>query len=126
MNVYPKIIRPILFRINPERIHEIALRSGQFFGRFWIFRTFFRLLYSYSHPSLETSVCGIHFKNPIGLAAGFDYDAQLTQIIPCVGFGAETIGSITYGSYEGNKKPRLARLPKSRSLLVNKGLKNKG
>ena len=68
----------------------------------------------------------MNLKNPIGLAAGFDYEGSLTQITPSIGFGFETIGTITNNPYEGNVKPRLGRLPKSRSLLVNKGFKNIG
>jgi dihydroorotate dehydrogenase subfamily 2 len=66
------------------------------------------------------------FSNPIGLAAGFDYNAQLTGILSSIGFGFETIGTITNMPYEGNPMPRLGRLPKSKSLMVNKGFKNKG
>lgn len=68
----------------------------------------------------------MNFQNPIGLSAGFDYEARLTQIIPDIGFGYETIGTITNKYYEGNEKPRLGRLNKSRSLMVNKGFKNPG
>jgi dihydroorotate dehydrogenase subfamily 2 len=75
---------------------------------------------------LEQEIERIKFRNPVLLAAGFDYDSRLTGILRDVGFGGETIGSITYKPYEGNPKPRLARLPNSKSLLVNKGLKNKG
>jgi dihydroorotate dehydrogenase subfamily 2 len=71
-------------------------------------------------------IAGITFENPVGLAAGFDYKAELTQILPALGFGFETIGTITNESYEGNPLPRLGRLPKSRSLFVNKGFKNEG
>ncbi|MCA9485436.1 MAG: quinone-dependent dihydroorotate dehydrogenase, partial [Nanoarchaeota archaeon] len=82
--------------------------------------------FNYKNKILEQKILGIEFKNPIGLAAGFDYEAQLTQILPEVGFGFHTVGSITLGKYEGNPSPQLARLPKSRSLLVNKGLKSTG
>jgi dihydroorotate dehydrogenase subfamily 2 len=75
---------------------------------------------------LQQTVAGIHFANPIGLSAGFDYEAKLTQLLPAIGFGFETIGTITNSAYEGNPKPMLGRLPKSQSLLVNKGFKNPG
>jgi len=71
-------------------------------------------------------VAGISFANPIGLAAGFDYQAQLTGVLPALSFGFQTIGTITNQAYEGNPKPRLGRLPKSKSLMVNKGFKNPG
>jgi len=60
------------------------------------------------------------------LAAGFDYDADLINILPSVGFGFNTIGTVTHLSYQGNPSPMLGRLPKSKSLLVNKGFKSKG
>jgi dihydroorotate dehydrogenase len=75
---------------------------------------------------LEQTVFGIKFNNPIGLSAGFDKNAELTQILPSVGFGFAEVGSITGNKCEGNPKPRLWRLPKSQSLVVYYGLKNDG
>jgi len=71
-------------------------------------------------------VMGITFKNPIGLAAGFDKNCQLMRVIPCIGFGFEEVGSITAEPYAGNPKPRLVRLPKDQSIIVYYGLKNEG
>jgi dihydroorotate dehydrogenase len=71
-------------------------------------------------------VCGIEFKNPLGLGAGFDKDARLTQILPSLGFGYEEIGSITGQPCKGNAKPRLWRLVKSQSIVVYYGLNNLG
>jgi dihydroorotate dehydrogenase subfamily 2 len=75
---------------------------------------------------LQQKLAGINFENPIGLAAGFDYEARLTRILPALGFGFGTVGTITNMAYAGNPKPRLGRLPKSKSLMVNKGFKNEG
>jgi dihydroorotate dehydrogenase subfamily 2 len=75
---------------------------------------------------LSQEISGIEFPNPVGLAAGFDYKALLTQFVSCLGFGFESIGTITYFPYAGNPKPRLGRLVKSKSLMVNKGFKNPG
>ena len=75
---------------------------------------------------LQQEVHGIKFDHPVGLAAGFDYQAKLTQILPSLGFGFETIGTITNLPYVGNPKPRMGRLIKSKSLMVNKGFKNEG
>jgi dihydroorotate dehydrogenase subfamily 2 len=77
-------------------------------------------------PKLSQKLAGIEFDNPIGLAAGFDYEAQLTQLLPTLGFGLETVGTITNMNYEGNPPPRLGRLPRSKSLMVNKGFKSSG
>jgi dihydroorotate dehydrogenase len=83
-------------------------------------------MFNYSDKSLEQSVLGIKFINPIGLSAGFDKDARLMDILPSVGFGFEEVGSFTAEPYEGNPKPRLYRLPKEKTLRVNYGLKNFG
>jgi len=75
---------------------------------------------------LVQDVLDIRFQNPIGLSAGFDYEGRLTQILPAIGFGFETVGTITNLAYRGNPRPMLGRLPKSQSLMVNKGFKNLG
>jgi dihydroorotate dehydrogenase subfamily 2 len=78
------------------------------------------------NEALQIEIGGIKFSNPLGLAAGFDYKAKLYRILPSLGFGFGTIGTITNMPYEGNPGIRLGRLIKSKSLLVNKGFKNDG
>lgn len=78
------------------------------------------------HTILTQTIAGVRFENPIGLSAGFDHDAHLTQILPSVGFGFGTVGTVTNHAYGGNPRPILGRLPKSRSLMVNKGYKSSG
>jgi len=97
---------------------------GEFFGRFSLVRFVSRSLFGAPDPMLHHTVTGVDFASPFGLAAGFDYEARLTQILPAIGFGFGTVGTLTNMPYEGNTKPRLGRLPKSRSLMVNKGFKN--
>jgi dihydroorotate dehydrogenase subfamily 2 len=124
--VYDHFARRLLFRFDSELIHERLVGVGGLLGKCSVTRGITRGLFRTSDPMLETTVAGIHFKNPVGLAAGFDYRADLSPILPCIGFGFGTIGTITNSPYEGNPKPRLGRLPRSRSLLVNKGFKNDG
>ncbi len=124
--IYQKIIKPFFFCFDAEMVHNHILTFGSFLGSLRIFRTITRFFFFYSHPSLEQKICNINFRNPLGLAAGFDYNAQLPQILLSVGFGFNTVGTITNMPYGGNPKPMLGRLPKSRSLLVNKGFKNNG
>lgn len=124
--LYRHIAKPVFFTQDPEKIHDLITRSGQTIGRFSLTRSITKGLFSYSHPALEVSIGGIKYKNPIGLSAGFDYDGKLTNILPDVGFGFESIGTVTNSPYVGNQKPRLGRLPKSKSLLVNKGFKSEG
>jgi len=124
--LYKWILKPILFQFDAELVHDYFIKMGHFFGKYKITQKTCSILFNYQDSSLEQTIKGINFKNPVGLAAGFDYEGNLTQTMPEVGFGFETIGTITNNPYEGNTKPRLGRLPKSRSLLVNKGFKNLG
>ncbi len=123
---YKTVLKNIFFRIDPEKIHDTMISFGEFLGSYSTTRGIISLLFSYSNKKLEQNMLGITFSNPIGLAAGFDKDAQLTSIIPEIGFGFAEVGSITGESCEGNPKPRLWRLKKSKSLVVYYGLKNKG
>lgn len=123
---YTRILRPLLFLFSPDWVHMTTIQFGEFLGKYSPLRGFLRLLFVYTHPLLETKVCGISFKNPMGLAGGFDKDAQLIQTMPCVGFGFTEVGSITYHAYNGNPHPWSVRLKKDKSLIVNYGLKNKG
>ncbi|MEK9185168.1 MAG: hypothetical protein AAB863_00135, partial [Patescibacteria group bacterium] len=123
---YQKIVKPILFFLEPEFVHDCFIVLGEFLGRFWLTRKIVRQICFYEHPMLETEVCGLKFKNPVGLAAGFDKDARLTQIIPEVGFGFMEVGAVTQFAYEGNPGRRLLRLPYDEALVVYYGLKSAG
>jgi dihydroorotate dehydrogenase len=124
--LYVHILKPIFFIQDPEAVHDGMTRVGEILGNNAFTRRVTSVLFNYRNSILEQTVCGTKFKNPIGLAAGFDKDARLTQILPAVGFGFEEIGSVTGEFCEGNPKPRLWRLPKSRALIVYYGLKNNG
>lgn len=123
---YKNILRKIIFLFNSELTHDFATDFGSFLGKFKLLRNLTKILFNFENGNLSQKINGVYFKNPIGLAAGFDYQAKLTQILPAIGFGFETIGTITNKPYNGNPKPRLGRLVKSQSLLVNKGFKNQG
>lgn len=123
---YRNVAKPILFKHDPEIVHERITSSSEMFGKFPPIKWFAKLFFHYKNNALKQTVAGITFQNPVGLAAGFDYDAKLTQILPSAGFGFQAVGTITNFSYEGNKRPMLGRLPKSKSLMVNKGYKNLG
>lgn len=124
--LYRNILKPVLFLIDAEEIHESFIKIGSILGATGLGRACTRMLFGYKDHKLEQDILNIHFDNPIGLAAGFDYEGRLTGIMGSVGMGFSTIGTITNLPYEGNPKPRLARLVKSKSLLVNKGFKNLG
>lgn len=124
--LYKTIPRRIFFLMDPEEVHDRMIDLGKFLGRYALTRRFTALLFSYSNKALEQNILGINFSNPVGLAAGFDKNAELTSITPSVGFGFMEVGSITGEPCMGNPKPRLWRLPKSQSLVVHYGLKNDG
>jgi len=124
--MYEKILKPIFFRFDPEHVHDFFAWFGETLGVFPLTRWMVSVACDYEHPSLASRVAGIDFRNPIGLGAGFDKDVRLTKIMPAVGFGFMEVGAITHFPYEGNKGPRLARLPGDQGLVVNYGLKNYG
>ena len=121
-----RIKRPLLFQFDSERVHNWLTSIGERVGRSKALRSTLQALWRVESPALVQTLHGIKFSNPIGLSAGFDYEARLTQALPAIGFGFGTVGTITNKAYEGNPYPRLGRLVKSRSLLVNKGFKNEG
>jgi len=83
-------------------------------------------LYTYNNPKLERELFGLKFKNPIGLAAGFDKDARLIDELACLGFGFIEIGTLTPKPQTGNDKPRLFRLPEDEALINRMGFNNEG
>lgn len=124
--LYKNILKPVFFLLDPEFIHDRITISGRFLGSNAFTRLLTSIFFSYSHPALEQQILGIKFKNPIGLAAGFDKDAYLPTILPSIGFGFTEVGTVTGEPCPGNPKPRLWRLKNSKSLVVYYGLKNDG
>ncbi|MBI4973566.1 quinone-dependent dihydroorotate dehydrogenase [Candidatus Roizmanbacteria bacterium] len=124
--VYQHFLKSIFFLIDPEVVHVSMVGMGELMGTFSLKRKLITAFLKIQNKKLEQNIASIHFANPVGLSAGFDYEVRLTQILPSIGFGFETVGTITNSSYEGNTRPMLGRLPKSKSLMVNKGFKNLG
>ncbi len=122
---YQSVAKPIFFRINPELVHTQMVKTGEFMGNTGI-NKLVNVFFGYQNPALSQTINNITFPTPIGLAAGFDYEARLTQILYALSFGFQTVGTVTNSEYEGNPKPMLGRLPQSKSLMVNKGFKNPG
>ena len=121
-----KLLKPIFFLFEPEFVHDRIVHLGQLLGRLSFTRELVGNICRFEHPSLHVKVAGIDFANPVGLAAGFDKDMYLTQILPEVGFGFMEVGSVTRLPFAGNPGRRLLRLPEDRSLIVYYGLKNIG
>lgn len=120
--LYKLLIRKILFLFPPEIIHELVV----FILKFPLVSKVFRLLYSWEHPLLSRTVCGLTFSNPVGLAAGFDKEAELVDEIAELGFGFVEIGTVTPLAQPGNPKPRLFRLPEDEALINRMGFNNQG
>lgn len=124
--MYKLLIRPILFLFPPEFIHNFAFQFLRFVFRIPFASSIIKLFYDFEHQSLETELCGIKFRNPVGLAAGFDKDAKLINELACFGFGFIEIGTLTPKPQIGNPKPRLFRLKKDRALINRMGFNNEG
>ena len=122
---YQNFLKRIFFLMDAEFIHGVMVNRGKFLATTPLIKLGGSKVI-YKDGSLKQRVAGINFENPIGLAAGFDYNADLTQALYYLDFGYQTVGTITNQPYEGNPYPRLGRLPQSKSLMVNKGFKNKG
>ena len=119
-------IRPLIFLMEPEQAHYSLKRVGVFLGKFWITRKLTSLMMNYKHESLNITVDGIDYKNPVGLSAGFDKDGELTKIYPHMGFGLAELGSFTGEICPGNPGKRLFRMIKSKAIVVWYGLNNEG
>ena len=123
--MYKSIIRPFLFRKQPEDAHNFLFN---FLKRLDNLNLGFILkwMYNYQHPSLEREVFGVKFSNPVGLAAGLDKDAELPDMLGKIGFGFVEIGTVTPKAQPGNPKPRAFRLPKDEALINRMGFNNEG
>ena len=123
---YQYIAKPLLFLMPADFVHESMIKTGSLLQKLSFTRTLSKKWYAYSHPSLTVIMNGIRYENPIGLSAGLDKDAKIVQLVRAIGFGFMECGSVTYSSYKGNAKPWYTRLPKSKSILVNSGLRSEG
>lgn len=123
--MYP-LIRSFLFRRDPEEVHYWAMAKLQAAYRNPLLRSMMRKMFTYKKPSLERTLWGITFPNPVGLAAGFDKDARWINELSCLGFGFVEIGTVTPLAQPGNPKPRLFRLPEDKAVINRMGFNNEG
>jgi dihydroorotate dehydrogenase len=124
VRVYPSLVRPVLFRLDPERAHDLAVRSAELASRSrMVCRTVAALD---ADPRLAVEVAGIRFPTPVGLAAGFDKSARAVPLLSVLGFGHVEIGSVSVDPSAGNPRPRLWRLPDERAIAVAYGVPNDG
>ena len=123
--MYKILIRPVLFLFDPEAVHHFSFRAIRFFSRLGLIGLF-RKMFIVSDPKLEREVFGVKFKNPVGLAAGFDKDAKLYNEFSDFGFGFVEIGTVTPKPQPGNPKKRLFRLKDDKAIINRMGFNNKG
>lgn len=124
--MYKEIIRPILFKFNPELIHNLTLRSLGLVEKIPGGRALLRMICKREHPALATEVFGIKFPNPVGLAGGMDKNGRYYNVLSDLGFGYVEIGSLTSKPQKGNPKPRIFRLPQDHAIINRMGINNEG
>ncbi|HEY0743260.1 MAG TPA: quinone-dependent dihydroorotate dehydrogenase [Chryseosolibacter sp.] len=124
--MYKQIIRPILFLVDAEKIHHFVFRCLKTVGWLPGAKNAMHRAFDYHTSKLSKNLLGLHFKNPVGLAAGFDKDARLIDELGSLGFGFIEIGTLTPKPQPGNDKPRLFRLPKDKALINRMGFNNEG
>jgi dihydroorotate dehydrogenase len=123
--LYRTLLRPALFRLDPERAHEFALHAlelglGTESARNFVARRFAR------EPFGELRRFGLTFKNPVGVAAGFDKNGKVARQLCALGFGFVEVGTVTNLAQPGNARPRLFRLLEDRALVNRLGFNNDG
>ena len=124
--MYKLFIRPFLFSLDPEKAHHFTFKYLKFVHKIPLVPLLIRKIYNVEHPSLHREVFGLHFKNPIGLAAGLDKDAKLYKELANLGFGFIEIGTITPKPQPGNPKKRLFRLIEDQGIINRMGFNNEG
>lgn len=124
--MYKQFIRPVLFRFDAEKVHHSTFKMIKGFSKIPGVARLIRSRYAYEDSSLKQELFGLTFKNPIGLAAGFDKNAVLIHEMANFGFGFIEIGTLTPKPQGGNPKPRLFRLKKDKAIINRMGFNNEG
>ncbi len=124
--MYKLIIRPLLFQFDAEKVHHFVCSALKLAYRFPFGKQILASVYKFEHPSLVREVAGLRFPNPVGLAAGFDKNAEMTDEMEAIGFGFVEIGTVTPKPQPGNEKPRLFRLPADKGIINRMGFNNRG
>jgi dihydroorotate dehydrogenase len=124
--MYKLLIRPLLFCFDPEAVHYFTFALIRILNKVPGFAYLCNVLYTVNDKRLEREVFGLKFKNPVGLAAGFDKDAKLYQELSNFGFGFIEIGTLTPKAQDGNPKKRLFRLKEDHAIINRMGFNNGG
>lgn len=124
--MYKQLIRPILFKFDPEKVHHFTFSFLKFTFKIPFIAALARNSYVINDKRLERKLFGLTFKNPVGLAAGFDKNAVLYNELANFGFGFIEIGTVTPKAQEGNPKKRLFRLLDDSGVINRMGFNNNG
>jgi len=124
--IYNSLVKSLLFKLDAEQAHSTMHRFAETASGSSTLKTLAKSLYNYQSAKLSQQIWGLTFRNPIGLAAGFDKNGQIPEIMEALGFGFVEVGSITANPNTGNPKPRAFRLPKDRAIINRMGLNNDG
>lgn len=124
--MYKSIIRSFLFKFDPEAVHYFTFDLIKIFFKIPFSARLVRSLFHVNHPNLERELFGLKFKNPVGLAAGFDKNALLYNELAHFGFGFIEVGTVTPKAQDGNPKKRLFRLKADNGLINRMGFNNAG
>ncbi|HEY0246418.1 MAG TPA: quinone-dependent dihydroorotate dehydrogenase, partial [Mucilaginibacter sp.] len=120
------LIKPLLFQFDPEKVHYFVTRNLKRFNLFPGGAALSRALWNLEDSRLEKEVFGLKFKNPVGLAAGFDKNGEVIAEMANLGFGFIEVGTVTPLPQPGNPKPRMFRLPTDGALINRMGFNNLG
>lgn len=124
--MYKSVVRPLLFQFDPEKVHHFTFSAVKMMSKIPGVQNLFRNLYEINDSKLEREVFGLKFKNPVGLAAGFDKNAELYNELANFGFGFIEIGTVTPKGQLGNPKQRLFRLKEDKGIINRMGFNNEG
>jgi len=124
--MYKLLIRPLLFCFDPEKVHHITFSTIRLVSKIPGIPFLFKSIFEVNDKRLETEVFGLKFKNPVGLAAGFDKNAILYKELSNFGFGFIEIGTLTPKAQDGNPKKRIFRLIEDNAIINRMGFNNGG
>jgi len=119
-------IRPVLFKLDPEVIHKITLLLIKYAGLLPPTAALLRAIFEVNDPRLQVEAFGVKFRNPIGMAAGYDKDAEAVRGLSALGFGHIEVGTMTRQRQIGNPKPRVHRVIESQGVINSMGFPNNG
>src|SRR5215211_1195299 len=122
-NIYERLVRPLLFSFDPERAHRLTIECLRIASASTPLLNFLR---SFQPAARPTSVFGLNFRSPVGLAAGLDKNGVALPAWDALGFGSIEIGTVTARAQAGNPRPRIFRFPEQEALINRLGFNNEG